>query len=217
MQMIERRALLAAGGLIGLAALAAAALTHPTIAYPAPQARIGAPAPTFSLTDSNGKSVSLADFKGKTVVLEWTNHDCPYVRKHYGGGNMQALQKKWTAQGVVWLTLISSAKGEQGYVTPEEANKLTQERAAAPTAVLFDTKGDVGRAYGAQTTPHMYVITGEGKLVYMGGIDDKPTTRLEDLKTAKNFVDAALTEVSQGKPVSVTTARPYGCSVKYSS
>ena len=148
---------------------------RPTTADPAPQARIGAPAPAFTLTDSNGKTVSLADFKGKTVVLEWTNHDCPYVRKHYGGNNMQALQKKWTAQGVVWLTLISSAPGEQGYVSAAEANKLTADRGAAPTAVLFDPKGNVGRAYGAQTTPHMYVITGDGTLVYMGGIDDKPT------------------------------------------
>ena len=126
------------------------------------------------------------------MVLEWTNHDCPYVRKHYGGNAMQALQKKWTAQGVVWLTLISSEPGAQGYVTADEANKLTADRGAAPTAVLLDPKGDVGRAYGAQTTPHMYVITGDGTLVFMGGIDDKATTRLEDLKTAKNFVDAAL-------------------------
>jgi peroxiredoxin len=217
MKMIERRTLLGLG-MTGLAAMAGGSVAgRMARAYPAPQARIDAPAPSFSLTDSHGKQVALEDFKGKTVVLEWTNHECPYVRKHYGGGNMQALQKKWTAQGVVWLTLISSAQGAQGYVTPEQANKLTQDRGAAPTALVFDPKGDVGRAYGAQTTPHMYVITGEGKLVYMGGIDDKPTTRLEDLKTAKNYVDAALTEVAQGKPVSVTTARPYGCSVKYSS
>ena len=117
------------------------------------------------------------------MVLEWTNHDCPYVRKHYGGSAMQALQKKWTEQGVVWLTVISSAPGEQGYVTPEQANKLTADRGAAPTAVLFDPKGDVGRAYGASVTPHMYVIKGDGTLVYMGGIDDKadhPARRPED-------------------------------------
>ena len=183
-----------------------------------PRRRASAPRrPAFTLTDSNGKTVSLADFKGKTVVLEWTNHDCPYVRKHYGGNAMQALQKKWTGQGVVWLTVISSPPGSQGYVTAEQANKLTADRDAAPSAVLFDPKGDVGRAYGAQTTPHMYVITGDGTLVYMGGIDDKATTRLDDLKTAKNFVDAALGEVTQGKPVSVTTSRPYGCTIKYSS
>jgi peroxiredoxin len=216
MQLITRRTMLAAG-LGGTAAIALDVALAPTIANPAAQARIGAPAPAFALADSNGKTVSLADFKGKTVVLEWTNHECPYVRKHYGGNAMQALQKKWTAQGVVWLTLISSEPGSQGFVQPQEANKLTTDRGAAPTAVLFDPKGNVGRAYGAQTTPHMYVITGDGSLAFMGGIDDKPTTRLDDLKTAKNFVDAALSEMAQGKPVSVTTARPYGCSIKYSS
>ena len=216
MQMIARRTVLTAG-LGATGALALILAMGPTIAYPAAQARIGAPAPAFALADSNGKTVSLADFKGKTVVLEWTNHDCPYVRKHYGGNAMQALQKKWTAQGVTWLTLISSEPGSQGYVQGAEANKLTADRGAAPTAVLLDPKGDVGRAYGAQTTPHMYVITGDGTLVYMGGIDDKPTARLADLKTAKNFVDAALSEMTQGKPVSVTTSRPYGCSIKYSS
>ena len=181
------------------------------------KARVGAPAPAFTLTDSNGRAVSLADFKGKTVVLEWTNHECPYVGKHYGGNNMQALQKKWTGQGVVWLSVISSAPGQHGHVSPQQANKLTTDRGAAPTAVLFDPTGKVGRAYGARTTPHMYVITGDGALVYMGGIDDKPTARLEDLKSAKNFVDAALSEIAQGKPVSVTTSRAYGCSIKYVS
>ena len=217
MLLMNRRTLLVAG-FAGTAATLALGLTCvPGTANPAAQARIGAPAPGFTLTDSTGKTVSLADFKGKTVVLEWTNHDCPYVRKHYGGNNMQALQKKWTAQGVVWLTLISSAPGTEGYVSAQEANKLTAERGAAPSDVLFDPKGDVGRAYGAQVTPHMYVIKGDGTLVYMGGIDDKPTARLADLKTAKNFVDAALSEMTQGKPVSVTTSRPYGCSIKYSS
>ena len=213
MRYIGRRTLLGAG-LAGAAAFVGFGIAG---AAPGMQAKIGAPAPSFSLADSTGKTVSLADFKGKTVVLEWTNHDCPYVRKHYGGNNMQALQKKWTGQGVVWLSVISSMPGSEGYVTADQANKLTKDRGAAPTAVLFDPKGDVGHAYGAQTTPHMYVITGNGTLVYMGGIDDKATTRLEDLKTARNFVDAALNEVAQGKPVSVTTSRPYGCSIKYSS
>jgi peroxiredoxin len=216
MQLVARRRVLTIG-LGGAAAIALPGVPSPALAYAAPQARIGEPAPTFSLTDSNGNAVSLTDFKGKTVVLEWTNHECPYVRKHYGANNMQMLQKKWTAQGVVWLTLISSAPGTQGYVTGEEANKLTAQRAAAPSHVLLDPKGDVGRAYGAQTTPHMYVIKADGTLAYMGGIDDRPTTRLEDLKTAKNFVDAALTELAEGKSVSATSARPYGCSVKYSS
>lgn len=219
MQLLNRRTMLAAG-FAGTAATLALGLTcvpHTGTANPAAQARIGAPAPSFSLTDSSGKSVSLADFKGKTVVLEWTNHDCPYVRKHYGGNAMQALQKKWTGQGVVWLTLISSEPGSQGFVTAAQANKLTADRGAAPSAVLFDPKGDAGRAYGATVTPHMYVITGNGTLAYMGGIDDKATTRQEDLKTAKPFVDLALGEVTQGKPVSVTTSRAYGCTIKYSS
>jgi peroxiredoxin len=216
MTLIARRTLLGIG-LGGAAVLALDLAIAPTIANPAAQARIGAQAPAFSLTDSNGKTVSLADYKGKTVVLEWTNHECPYVRKHYGGNNMQALQKKWTTQGVVWLTLISSTPGTQGFVTGDEANKLTASRGAAPTTVAFDPAGSVGRAYGAQTTPHMYVIKGDGTLAYMGGIDDKATTRLEDLKTAKNFVDAALTELADGKPVSVTTSRAYGCTIKYSS
>jgi peroxiredoxin len=181
------------------------------------EALIGAAAPAFTLTDSNGRNLSLADFKGKTVVLEWTSHECPYVGKHYRGNNMQALQKKWTGQGVVWLSVISSAPGQPGHVSPQQANKLTVDREAAPTAVLFDPTGKVGRVYGARTTPHMYVINGEGALVYKGGIDDQPTARLQDLKGARNFVDQAVSEISQGKPVSVTTSRPYGCSIKYGS
>lgn len=214
MSFIRRRSLLVFLGGAGLLTLVAASSRA---ADTSPQARLGAPAPSFTLIDSKGNSVSLADFKGKTVVLEWTNHECPYVRKHYGGNNMQGLQKKWTAQGVVWLTLVSSHPGAQGFVHGLEANKLTEERGAVPTAVLLDPKGGVGRSYGAQVTPHMYVITGEGALVYMGGIDDKPSTRLEDLKTAKNFVDAALSEVVAGKAVSVKTSRPYGCTIKYAS
>jgi peroxiredoxin len=181
------------------------------------QANVGAQAPAFTAADTNGRTVSLADLKGKTVVLEWTNHQCPYVGKHYRGNNMQALQKKWTAQNVVWLSVISSAPGTEGYVSAEQANKLTVERGAAPTAILLDPKGTVGHAYGARTTPHMYIIAGDGKLLYAGGIDDKQSAALEDLKAAKNFVDAALTEVAAGKPVSITTARSYGCSVKYGS
>jgi peroxiredoxin len=181
------------------------------------KARIGDPAPAFTLADTNGRSVSLADLKGRTVVLEWTNHECPYVGKHYRGNNMQTLQKKWTGQGVVWLSVISSAPGRSGHVSPQQANKLTADRSAAPTAVLLDPTGKVGRAYGARATPHMYVINGEAALVYMGGIDDKPTARLEDLKGARNFVDQALSEISQGKPVSVATSRAYGCSIKYGS
>jgi peroxiredoxin len=213
MRIIERRRMFVLG-LCGAAMLAGLAAG---VERASAQARIGAPAPAFTLTDSNGRALSLADHKGKTVVLEWTNHDCPYVGKHYRGNNMQALQKKWTAQGVVWLSVISSAPGEQGHVSPQQANKLTADRGAAPTAVLFDPTGKVGRAYGARTTPHMYVINGEGALVYMGGIDDKPSARIEDLKGARNFVEQALSELAQGKPVSMTGARAYGCSIKYAS
>lgn len=186
-------------------------------AYAQSGPKVGAPAPGFTATDSNGKQVSLSDFKGKTVVLEWTNDGCPFVKKHYGAQAMQGLQKKWTDKGVVWLSVISSPPGEQGHADGPAANKLTVDRGGAPTAVLLDPKGDLGRTFGAQVTPHMYVIKGDGTLAYMGGIDDKPSTRVEDLKTAKNFVDAALTEVTEGKPVSVTTSRPYGCTVKYTS
>ena len=213
MNIIERRRVLALG-LYGAAAIVALrAGVQPATA----QARIGVPAPAFTLTDSNGRTVSLADFKGKTTVLEWTNHDCPYVRKHYGGNNMQALQKKWTGKGVVWLSVISSGPGREGHVSAAQANKLTAERGAAPSAVLLDPTGDAGRAYGARATPHMYVINGEGALAYMGGIDDQPTARIEDLKGARNFVDAALSELAQGKPVSVPSSRAYGCSIKYAS
>jgi peroxiredoxin len=214
MNAFGRRDVLAAG-LFSASAILALDLTTQPGAFA--QANIGAPAPAFTAAATNGRTVSLADFKGKTVVLEWTNHQCPYVGKHYRGNNMQALQKKWTAKNVVWLSVISSAPGMEGYVSPEQANKLTVERGAAPTAVLLDPKGTIGHAYGARTTPHMYIIAGDGKLLYAGGIDDKQSAALEDLKTAKNFVDAALTEVATGKPVSVSTARAYGCSVKYGS
>jgi hypothetical protein len=212
MSMIERCRMLAIG-LCCVAAIAMSAGFEPAFA----QVRVGTPAPAFTLADSNGRAVSLVDFKGNTVVLEWTNHECPYVGKHYRGNNMQALQKKWTGQGIVWLSVISSAPGLQGHVSPQQANKLTTDRGAAPSAVLFDPTGKVGRSYGARTTPHMYVIDREGALVYMGAIDDQPTARLEDLKGARNFVDQALGEISQGKPVSVAVSRAYGCSIKYGS
>ena len=213
MSIIERRWMLAIGLYCAMTTINLSA----GMQFATAQALIGAAAPAFTLTDSNGRNLSLADFKGKTVVLEWTSHECPYVGKHYRGNNIQALQKKWTGQGVVWLSVISSAPGQPGYVSPQQANKLTADRGAAPTAVLFDPTGKVGHAYGARTTPHMYVINGEGALVYKGGIDDQPTARLQDLKGARNFVDQALSEISQGKPVSITTSRAYGCSIKYGS
>lgn len=178
---------------------------------------VGAAAPSFTAIDSNGRKVSLADYQGKTVVLEWTNDECPFVRKHYSSNNMQALQQKWTGTGIVWLSVISSAPGEQGFVDGPKANQLTVSRGAAPTAVLLDPTGDLGRIYKAQTTPHMYIVKPDGTLAYMGGIDDKPSTKPEDIKTAKNFVEAALTELAEGKPVTVATARPYGCTVKYAA
>jgi peroxiredoxin len=212
MNRVTRRAILSVS--IGIATLIGfQGFVGPALA----QANLGSAAPTFTLTDSNGRARTLNEFKGKTVVLEWTNHQCPYVGKHYRGNNMQALQKKWTGQGVVWLSVISSAPGEEGHVTPQQANQLTSERNAAPSAVLFDPKGSTGRAYGARTTPHMYIINGDGLLVYMGGIDDRPSARLEDLKGAKNYVDQALTELAQSKPVSANRSRAYGCSVKYAS
>ncbi|MBK8908565.1 MAG: thioredoxin family protein [Rhodospirillales bacterium] len=176
---------------------------------------VGAPAPAFSATDSNGNDHALADYRGRVVVLEWTNHDCPYVGKHYGAGNMQALQKRATADGIVWLSVISSAPGTQGHVSGVEANRLTESRGAAPTAILLDPDGTVGRAYDARTTPHMYVVDADGTLVYMGGIDDRPTTRQADIPGATNYVTTALSDLAADRDVQVPTSRPYGCSVKY--
>jgi peroxiredoxin len=199
--------------LLRSAATAMAGFLMTAAAHAAPE--VGKPAPDFSAVDSNGKAVKLSDYKGKIVVLEWTNDGCPYVQKHYSSKNMQTLQKEETAKGIVWLTVISSAPGEQGYLKGDEANKLTKSRGAAPTAVLLDPEGKVGRLYDARTTPHMFIVNPEGSLVYMGGIDDKPTTNPADIKTAKNFVRAALDSVAAGKRVERAITRPYGCSVKY--
>jgi peroxiredoxin len=176
---------------------------------------VNQPAPDFTAVDSNGKEHRLSDFKGKTVVLEWTNHDCPYVRKHYDSGNMQALQKTATGKGIVWLSIISSAPGKQGHVSGAEANRLTSSRNAAPTAVLLDESGEIGRLYGAKTTPHMYIINEGGELVYMGGIDSIPSTDTNDIARATNYVDVALNALSSGQPIEDAVTRPYGCSVKY--
>jgi peroxiredoxin len=178
-------------------------------------ARVGEPAPGFTAMDSNGKQQSLGDFRGRIVVLEWHNLDCPYVKKHYGTDNMQALQREWTGKGVAWLTIISSAPGQQGHLTAEQANEHFAEQKGAQTAVLLDPEGTVGRLYEAKTTPHMFVIDPEGRLVYNGAIDDKPTADVADVLTAKNYLSAALSEAAAGKPVSSPTSRPYGCSVKY--
>lgn len=175
----------------------------------------GKPAPDFTGVDSNGKIHKLSEFAGKTVVLEWTNNGCPYVHKHYDSGNMQSVQADATARGAVWLSIISSAPGKQGNVTGAEANKLTLDRKAKPTAVILDPTGAIGRAYGAQTTPHMFVIDGKGVLRYQGAIDDKPTASPESLRGAKNYVLAALTDLAAGKPVATPETEPYGCGVKY--
>lgn len=181
----------------------------------ATEAIVGNPAPDFTATDSNGKSHSLSDYKGKVVVLEWLNHDCPFVVKHYNSGNMQKLQKTCAEKGVVWFSIISSAPGKQGYCTPEEANELAEQKKAFPAAVLLDPDGVVGKLYDAKTTPHMYIINSDGVLVYNGGIDDIRSANVDDIAKAKNYVQLALDEVLAGKEVSVKTSRPYGCSVKY--
>jgi len=198
-----------------VAAQAAAAAFSLIAAQAAAAAVVGQPAPAFTATDSNGKSQSLASYKGKFVVLEWTNDECPFVGKHYGSGNMQNLQKTYTQKGVVWLTINSSAPGKEGHVDAAKANAIVKQQGAAPTAYLLDPQGTVGRAYGAKTTPHMFVVDPQGRLVYAGGIDDKPSTDEADVKTAKNHVKAALDETMAGKPVSVTVSQSYGCGVKY--
>jgi peroxiredoxin len=177
--------------------------------------RIGSPAPGFTAVDVNSKQQKLADFKGKYVVLEWHNQSCPYTRKHYETGNMQRLQKEWTAKGVVWLTVISSAPGTQGFVTPAQEKEYLNQMNAAPMDVLLDPAGTLGRLYDVKTTPQMFVIDPGGTLIYEGAIDDKPSSNPTDIAGAKNYVSAALTEALAGKPVTEAATNPYGCSVKY--
>lgn len=178
-------------------------------------ARVGEPAPGFTAVDSNGKAQKLSDYKGKFVVLEWHNQGCPYTKKHYESGNMQRLQKEWTGKGVVWLTVISSAPGTQGFVTPAQENDYLQKMNAAPTAVLMDSGGTLGHLYAAKTTPHMYIIDPNGTLIYNGAIDDHPTSDKSDIPGSRNYVSVALSEALAGKPVTDPATRPYGCSVKY--
>jgi peroxiredoxin len=186
-----------------------------TVCAAAQSVRVGAPAPTFTATDSRGQTQDLAQYRGKYVVLEWHNQDCPFTRKHYLSGNMQALQKEWTAKGVIWFTVISSAPGKQGYQTPSEENTYLAQVHAAPTAVLLDPKGKLGRLYSAKTTPQMIVIDPTGTVIYDGAIDDKPTPEVSDIKGADNYVSDALTAAMAGKQVATAFTRPYGCSVKY--
>jgi len=178
-------------------------------------ARVGEPAPDFTATDSHGRVQRLSDYKGKFVVLEWHNQGCPYTRKHYESGNMQRLQKEWTAKGVVWLSVISSAPGTQGYVTAAEENDYLGKMKAAPSSVLLDPTGAIGHLYAAKTTPHMFIVDPKGTLIYNGAIDDHPTSDASDILASRNYVSAALQEALAGKPIREAATRPYGCSVKY--
>ena len=176
---------------------------------------VGQAAPDFSLPDTNGQTHQLSQYKGKWVVLEWYQPDCPFVRKHYGAGNMQALQKEFTGKGVVWLSIDSSAPGQEGNYPADKLNEIASSQGAARTALLLDPDGKVGHAYGAKTTPDMYIINPEGKLAYEGAIDSKASTSVADLKVATNYVKVALDDSMNGKSVPQTVTRPYGCSVKY--
>jgi len=200
-----RRLTLAAG-------VAAIGLAAPSVWA---QATVGQSAPDFAVTDTQGRKVALSDFKGKHVVLEWVNPGCPFVVKHYGSGNMQATQKGAVDKGVVWLTVNSTARGHGDYRSPADMAAWMQSQKAVATATLTDTDGRMGRAYGARTTPHMYVIDPAGKLVYAGAIDSKPTANPADIATAVNHVNVALSEALAGKPVSTAQTRAYGCTIKY--
>ena len=198
-----------------LVAGTALSIDRATATGPTAAAKPGAAAPAFNAPDINGRTVSLSDYAGKIVILEWTNDGCPFVGKHYDSGNMQALQRKYTGEGDVWLTIASSALGEQGYVTPAEAKADLARWHAAPTDYLLDPDGVVARLYDARATPNMVLINRDGRVAYMGAIDDTPSTRLADVKTAKNYVVAALDEIAASKPVTVAATRAYGCSIKY--
>jgi peroxiredoxin len=176
---------------------------------------VGSNAPEFSATDSKGKTHSLTDYKGKYVVLEWFNPECPFVKKHYGSGNMQKLQQNFTSKGVTWLTIDSSAPGKEGSLKPDEANKAIADLKAHSTALLLDADGKVGRTYGAKNTPHMFIINPEGKIIYEGAIDSKPTPNPDDIPSSTNYVKVALDESMAGKQVTTPSSRPYGCSIKY--
>jgi hypothetical protein len=178
-------------------------------------AELNKPAPAFDAVGADGKPLKLDAYKGKTVVLEWTNHECPFVVKHYDSGNIPNLQKDATGKGVVWLQVVSSAPGKQGFVDGATAQKLNGNRKATPTATVLDPDGKIGKLYGAQTTPHIFIINAAGQLVYKGGIDSIPSANKDDLAKAENYVNAALTSISAGKPVEKANTKPYGCSIKY--
>jgi peroxiredoxin len=188
-----------------------------TAVFAADPPSVGSAAPDFSLTDAKGKTHSLSQYKGKYVVLEWFNPECPFVKKHYGGGNMQKLQKEYSDKGVIWLTIDSNAPGTEGNITPEQALKITASWKTHETALLLDPEGKAGRAFGAKNTPQMVIINPEGKIVYQGAIDSKATPNPADIPSSTNYVKAALDESLAGKSVSTPQTKPYGCSVKYKS
>jgi peroxiredoxin len=177
--------------------------------------KVGSPAPDFSLADAKGKTHSISENKGKFVVLEWFNPECPFVKKHYSSGNMQKLQQEYSGKGVVWMSIDSSAPGKEGNLTPEAASKQATDWKMNSTTLLLDPEGKAGQAYGAKNTPHMFVVNPEGKIVYEGAIDSKPTPNVADLASATNYVKVALDEAMSGRPVSNANTKPYGCSVKY--
>ncbi len=198
--------------LVSFASLAALALSATAMAAP----QVGQPAPDFTVVDTAGVEHSLSDFAGTKVILEWTNHECPFVVKHYGSDNMQNQQRMARDEhDAVWLSVISSKPGAQGHVSPEAADELTANRNAYPTAVLLDESGDMGRAYDARVTPHMYIIDEDGVLQYMGGIDSNPSSNPADIPDATQYVVAALTEMADGTAITNTVTRPYGCTIKY--
>jgi peroxiredoxin len=180
-------------------------------------AAVGQPAPAFTLTDTSGKTRTLAEFKGKTVVLEWTNPGCPFVRKHYDSANLPGLQKEFTGKDVVWLAVNSTEKAASDYLAPAQLASWIQGKSGAPTATLMDEEGTVGKAYGARTTPHMYIVNPQGTLVYAGGIDSIASARVSDIQTATNYVRQGLNEALAGKPISQAQTQPYGCTIKYKS
>jgi cytochrome oxidase Cu insertion factor (SCO1/SenC/PrrC family) len=196
-----------------LLSLALAAALPPAFAAPS----VGQPAPDFRLKDASGKAVKLSDFRGKYVVLEWTNPGCPYVRKHYDSGNMAATQQDASARGVVWLSVNSTGKDSGDYLEPAQLVAWQQQRKMQPTATLMDEEGTAGKAYGARTTPHMYMVDPQGRLVYAGGIDSIPSSNPDDIRRAVNYVRQAVAEAAAGKPISAATTRAYGCSIKYKS
>ena len=196
-------------------AFLAVSLAAAGLAHAAPS--VGQPAPDFTLRDASGKPVKLSDFRGKHVVLEWINPGCPYVKKHYNSGNMAATQKEAVDKGVVWLAINSTEKSSWDYMEPAKLVAWQQERKARPSVVLMDEEGTAGKAYGARTTPHMYIVDPQGRLIYAGGIDNVPSSDPEDIKKAVNYVRQGLNEALAGKPLSASTTRPYGCSIKYKS